>query len=300
MRRYLERDPSPGEIAKLVHGATPSSQVHVILSANVVTAPLRALAVACAASIRVSVKPSRRDPAFTRALVRRVPDLEITVRDAVDAATLSDGEVHVYGRDETVLAVRSAAPRGVLVRAHGAGLGVAIVTGGAALEEAARRVADDVVVFDQRGCLSPRVVLVVGDASRGAAFADALALELAAWEPVAARGVLDRDEARDAARYVETMRFAGSVARGDTYAVGLAPEGMPLVVPPPGRHVHVATVGELCEVLGVLTPIERLVVAVGTDDEAALRAVLRPDARVRWSPLGQMQKPPFDGPVDLR
>ncbi len=300
LSRYLERDPPEEEIAKLVASTPPVSRVRVILSANVLTAPLRALAIACAASPRVSVKPSRRDPVLARELVERAPDLGVTLLEDRDVASVTEGEIHVYGRDQTVEEVRRTARPAVRVRAHGAGIGVAIVTGAKSPREAAASLGDDVVVFDQRGCLSPRLALVVGDAARALAFGEQLDAALEGWAREVPRGLLSEDERRDGARYEETMRFAGRAFGGSGHVVGVADEGGALVIPPTGRHVHVMPVPDLDAARYALAPIRELLVAVGTDDEQEVAKALGLEGRARISPLGRMQKPPFDGPVDLR
>src|SRR5580704_9843451 len=52
LAEHLETSPSHDDIRRLVQGAGTASTVHVILSANVFTAALRALAVARAAAPR--------------------------------------------------------------------------------------------------------------------------------------------------------------------------------------------------------------------------------------------------------
>jgi len=172
-------------------------------------------------------------------------------------------------------------------------MGVAIITEAADLEEAAARLSDDVVVFDQRGCLSPRLALVVGDASRARELGERLHGSLSDWEAQVPRGALSQDEAREGARYEETLRFAGRAFRGEAHVVGVAEEGTALLVPPTGRHVHVMGASSLGAAREALAPIQNLIVAIGTDADL-------PGGRARVSPLGKMQKPPFDGPVDLR
>jgi hypothetical protein len=49
---------------------------------------------------------------------------------------------------------------------------------------------------------------------------------------------------------------------------------------------------------GRIAPFAPFVVAVGSDDRAQASALAPP--RARCLPLGRMQHPPFDGPVDLR
>jgi Acyl-CoA reductase (LuxC) len=303
LARCLELDAPDADLLALLEKTTPAPRVHVILSANVFTAPLRALAVACAASSHVSVRPSRRDPFFTRALVGELQDAggrDVTLTEAMDVASVVEGEIHVYGRDETIQSVRRDARPGVLVRAHGAGLGVALVGIDTEVEPAARALADDVVVFDQRGCLSPRIVFVAGPESRSEAFAEALHTRLGALDHEVPRGPLDADEAREARRYLETMAFSGSIYRGLSHAVGIASADMPLFIPPVGRHVHVVAIRSLEEARATLEPLARFVVTVGCGDPTEARALLADTRHVRLTLLGRMQRPPLDGPVDLR
>jgi acyl-CoA reductase-like NAD-dependent aldehyde dehydrogenase len=182
----LERDATEPELRRLVAAAGDTARVHVILSANVFVAPLRALAIARAASTQVTVRPTPRDPTLTRALVDAVGDDGIQIVGERDIAVIDAGEIHVYGRDETIAAVRASAAKGVVVRGHGVGLGVAVVTRAADLRAAAEALAADVVTFDQRGCLSPRIAIVEGDVSRAETFALVLHGRMGIWgEPVA-------------------------------------------------------------------------------------------------------------------
>src|SRR5262249_50441917 len=155
-------------------------------------------------------------------------------------AAVERGQIHVYGRDATIREIRAQARPGVLVHGHGTGMGIAWITQAASLEAEARALADDVVVFDQRGCMSPRGVLVEGDESRAAALGRAIDSALADAARRVPRGVLAEDERAEAEQWLDTMVFGGTVWRGPEHAVAVAPEGAPLLVPPPGRHVLVA------------------------------------------------------------
>jgi hypothetical protein len=293
----LEREASDADLRSLVEGAGDASHVHVVLSSNVFVAPLRALAVARAASASVTVRPSSRDPVLTEAIVRASGDPALRIIGERDAAVLPPGEIHVYGRDETVVAVRARARPDIVVRGHGAGLGVCVLTEGADAVLASESIAADVVPFDQRGCLSPRVVIVAGLPDRAARFADALDRALRHWGERVPRGEMSVDERSEATRWTETLRFAGRAWRGDHHAVGLGPVGAPPLLPPPGRHVFVQAVASLAEASGVLAAMAPYVAAVGSDDIVAARR-LAPSARS--SALGRMQHPPLDGPVDRR
>jgi acyl-CoA reductase-like NAD-dependent aldehyde dehydrogenase len=276
--RHFELYPTAEELASLERAAGHAARVHVILSANVFTAPLRAIALAYAASERVTVRPSRRDPVVARELVSELGDPNVTIAsdDAVD-----EGEIHVYGRDETIAAVRAAAR--VPVKGHGTGMGIVVLSPRADLEDAAQAIADDVIPFDQRGCLSPRVVFVERGAER---LAEHLHRALAATR--VPRGQLTAEERAEARRWIDSATVAGEVLEGEDHVVAV---GRGLLVPPPGRHVQVVPFERLD-----LHEIGRFVVAVGTDDPD--RHALPPHARI--SPPGMMQRPPLDGPVDRR
>src|SRR6185295_14588682 len=86
------------------------------------------------------------------------------------------GVVHVYGGDDAIAEHRAKLPEAVVLRAHGPGLGVAVLDS----EEDAAALAADVVVFDQRGCLSPRFAFVDGGSERARRLAEALFAELEA------------------------------------------------------------------------------------------------------------------------
>ena len=292
----LELEATEAELRALIARAGSARHVHVILSANVFVAPLRALAIARAAAGRVTVRPSPRDPVLVRAIVDATGDDTTTIVADRDVASLAADEIHVYGRDETVAAVRERARPGVAVRGHGAGMGVAVITDGAELAPAADLLAADVLPFDQRGCLSPRVAFVEGDAHRALSFASLLDERLRDHGRRVPRGILGDDEASEARRWLDTMAFAGRVWTGDGHAIALGKAGAPLAIPPAGRHVYVAPSGGHWS-LG-LGPIARFVVAVGSDDPARVRNDV--PGHVRVSELGRMQRPPLDGPVDGR
>ena len=303
----LERDATAAELHALVDSAGSADHVHVILSANVFVAPLRAIAIARAAAERVTVRPSSRDPALVVALVAAAGDPAVSIAEERDVTRVAADRIDVYGRDETIARVRAAARSGVVVRGHGAGLGVAIVAGGERgmreMAEAARDVAADVVPFDQRGCLSPRVVFVLGTPAQGEAFALALHHGLDRLASRVPRGALTPAERGESVRWRETLAFAGRVWAGADHAVALAAPQTALAVPPAGRHVLVVPAASEAEVRALLAPIDRFVVSVGRNPlldggKSAGCAVAPPHARVAL--LGQMQHPPLDGPVDRR
>jgi hypothetical protein len=294
----LERDASDADLCALVAAAGRTRRVHVILSANVFVAALRAIAIARAAADYVTVRPSSRDQLFTHALVEAARDDAVSLSEERDVAHSPADEIHVYGHDATIGEVRARARPSVVVRGHGTGIGVAVVTFAAGVDAAADGLAADIVPFDQRGCLSPRVAIVEGDDAQAHVFARALHERLRAWGARVRRGVLSDDERIDAVRWRAAMAFAGCVWQGDDHAIALAPTGAPLAVPPPGRHVYIVPEPVLDQAALRIASVARFVVAVGTDDPARVARIAPPHARV--SILGGMQRPPLDGPVDRR
>lgn len=299
LSRHVELEATDADLTKLVERAGEASRVAVVLSANVFVGALRAIALARSAAVEVVVRPSRRDPAFACALVhaaRAAGDRDLRLEESIDIASIDAGEIHVYGRDETIAEVRAKAR--VRVRGHGSGMGVVWISREADLAEAARALAEDVVVFDQRGCLSPRIAFVHGDEARASELAEALHAELERQAARVPRGEVPIEERAAAGRYIATMTYACRALVGREHAIGVAPPGAPLVLPPPYRHVHVAASGSLADAAKLLAPLARGVVTVGSDDASAARALA--PAWARRAAIGAMQRPPLDGPVDLR
>jgi Acyl-CoA reductase (LuxC) len=299
----LELDATQEQLHALVAAAGSAAHIHVILSANVFIAPLRAIAIARAAAARVTVRPSSRDPTLAGALVAAAGDPAVSLAGHRDAVPASAERIDVYGRDETIAHVRRLARPRVVVRGHGAGLGVAFVARAhaGALETLADALAADVIPFDQRGCLSPRIVFVEAAPARAEAFALALHQALDHRGSQVPRGSLTPDERGEATRWRETLAFAGRVWVGADHLVGLDASGTPamaLAVPPAGRHVLVVPVESALQARDLLAPIAPFVVSVGLRDADPHCLVAPPHARV--ASVGTMQRPPLDGPVDRR
>jgi hypothetical protein len=294
----LEREASDAELSALVVAAGNCQRAHVILSANVFVAPLRAIAIARAAADQVTVRPSPRDPLIAHALVEAARDDCIVVVHERNAASVDADEIHVYGRQDTIAAVRASAGARATVRGHGSGMGVAVVTREIGVDAAAAALASDVVPFDQRGCLSPRVGLIEGDEARARSFAIALDEHLRQWGCRVPRGTLTEDERAEALRWREAMVYAVQVWRGEHHAIALMSAGARLAIPPPGRHMCVVPQPTLDAIGESLAPIAQWVVAVGASDPARIADIAPSHARL--SLLGRMQHPPLDGPVDRR
>jgi hypothetical protein len=304
LSRHLETDVAADDLERFVASAGTASRVHVVLSANVFVGALRAIALAAAASPAVLVRPSSRESIVAPLLYRALQGEREEIFELTDELAAEPGdEVHVYGRAETIDAVIKSSPSGVRVRGHGPGFGIALVDpSDIALEAVAERLSWDVVAFDQRGCLSPRMAIVLGSEVRAETFAELLASELERRERQIPRGALADDERQSAALYQQTMQAVGRCHTGSTHTVGLDIAPRSLILPPPGRRVHIALARGMEDVPRLVAPFVPALTCVGlvshTSPLCAPMLSLAP--RVRILTLGKMQSPPLDGPVDLR
>ena len=295
LTRCLEANPSDAELAALCQSVPRVERAYVLLSANVFVAAHRAIALALAASSSVEVRASRRE----REMAALLAEASGGLFRLVDELLPSPGDhLWAYGSDSTLDALRSHLPAGVVLHPHGPGLGLAVLAARSDLSRAARALARDVVAFDQRGCLSPRVALFEGDAELGRDFAALLAEELTALQEEVPRGELTREEAADQVRFRDTWCYAGDLWPAGKGWVTLDARPERVLIPPVGRNVHVIVTPDVGP---LLLPIAPLIVGVGVagpDRLSAQMETLLPHARI--SALGKMQCPRFDGPVDRR
>jgi hypothetical protein len=293
LARCLESAPSPEELERLAARAIPARRAHVLLSASVFTAAHRAIALALAASSTVLVRPSRRDPAFSELLHACDPALFAL---APELSPEPGDHVYAYGGAETLAALRGSLPSGTILHAHGPGFGVIVIGARAACD--AELVARDVALFDQRGCLSPRVVLVEGAPSAARELAERLAGALARVEVALPLGRVSRDELAEIVRYRDALAYAGTLFSAGRGFVGVAPPGAPFRVAPVARNLHViATEDAAAAIAGHSASITTYALAGSSAFAARVSAAL---PRARPAALGRMQAPAFDGPVDLR
>lgn len=212
------------------------------------------------------------------------------------------GKVVVYGGDTAVEAVRVALPGDTDLVSYGpkTGIGVALrSTPTAAVSELAR----DVGAYDQQGCVSPRLVYVVGEPMKP--FVDGLAAALAEHsrrhpppEPTAEEAVAIR-----AAR--AEFEFGGYsdgrsavAAPGDSLAwtilAAQSPAARTEALP---RVVWVHAVPDIEALQEVLRPLDGRIQAVGYSGSEGLEELAALAARLgvsRIAPFGTVAWPPPD------
>jgi hypothetical protein len=295
--RCLESRPSEREVEALIR-STPTAQVaHVLLSANVFVAAHRAIAIGLAASERVCVRASRREPEMAELLLAGAPG---SFQLVPELSAHAGDRLWAYGSDETLDEVAVTLPQGVAFHAHGAGFGVCVIdaqVSASALSDLLPRLAEDVALFDQRGCLSPRVVLIAGGAEQARAVARELARELAELEQRVPRGRLEPSEAAQISAFRDTASFACEVFPAGLGFVS-AGRDETWLMPPIGRNLHVLASPDAVQRLAPLRPMITSCAFAG--DPSLGNALRRSLPGARLCQFGEMQRPPFDGPVDRR
>lgn len=294
LERCLELFPSEAQLEALVASVVAAPCAHVLLSSTVFTAAHRAIAVGLAASPRVRVRPSRRDRVLSELLARATPGLFEIVPELSPSR---DDHVYAYASASTLDALQGALPKGSILHAHGPGFGV-VAAEGEPSRDTARALALDVALFEQRGCLSPRALVVQGEASVAERWAMVLAESLEQLERSVPRGRSFPEEAAESVRYRDTFGYAGALFPAGAGFVGLAPQGAPFRIAPVGRHLHVIATSDAA---GLLRDNAAAVTTHAVIGSPALAAALRtalPSSRE--AAPGCMQTPPLDGPVDRR
>lgn len=297
LTEHLEHDESDFDFRELFSSVPRASTAHVVLSSNIFVGALRAVMLAACSAERVTVRPSRREPVFFDILFDALgrPDW---LTEVSDIETQPGDVVHVYGQDSTISAIAQALPEDVSLWGHGSGFGVAVIDA-SAFEQAVSPLARDVVVFDQRGCLSPRVVFVFGEEIQCETIAERLAEELEQWQTKIPIGAIDDHERALRRAYADTICATGLLFENDGAMVGLDNEPQSFLLPPLPRVVHMMRVSTVEQAKLLLEPMRQFVTRIGGQGQYAteLQKWL-PDARP--CVLGRMQKPRLDGPVDRR
>jgi len=287
----LETRVADPELDALISCTPEAPRAHVLLSSNVFVAALRAIAIGLASSAHLQVRASRRDPALAEALHALTPgSFELT-----NELSPAPGErVWAYGTDATLSQLQATLPRGVWLHAHGAGFAAVVVDASEWDSHDARAIALDTALFDQQGCLSPRVVCVQGNPDQARIVASALATELqtlAQELPPGEKSAAQQAEARrnrDAAAYAFELFDAGE---------GWVSCSSELVIPPSERNLHVI---DTTDAAAALAPFAAHLTCIAANTLALRDALQRRFVGARLVALGDQQRPPLDGPVDRR
>lgn len=211
-----------------------------------------------------------------------------------------------YGDDRTISGLR-ARRQGPFI-GHGHRVSFAVVAAEIATDpdtaaEAARALALDAAVWDQRGCLSPQLCYVQGDLRVAGEFGERLGLALREMAERLPPGSTSLAERNAVGRLRAEAEWRGYGGKGVTlFAAGGLAEGTVVVEPeaifrpsPLGRSLRVLPFRRPAELAGSLAPARSFLEAAGLaaepDREGAWTELLRECGVHRVCPLGEMQRP---------
>lgn len=161
--------------------------------------------------------------------------------------------VSVWGRGDTVDAVRRRLPRHAEFLFFGPKRSLAIVDGAAAdLDDAALRLGFDVTIYDQEACFSAQEAFVLGDAAR---FGAALATWLRRYEQVLPRRRLTVDgeaHVQRCRREAEAEGWTVHAPRTTEWTVVVTDGPVRLDAHPGGRFVYVHPIARLEQVVPMI------------------------------------------------
>lgn len=291
--------------------------VSVLLAGNVFTAALRPMILPLLVGAPVLCKASSRDHAFPQLFLAALRDMDIEVGAAAgvvsfpgDAVPLaralfarSDVAV-VYGSDETVQAMRALLPATTRLVEHGHGVSAAYA-GASALSSmdiamaAARALALDTAAYDQRGCLSPHVILARrGCAVSPSALAALVHDALSELEHSLPRGPVPADVGAAQMQWRGVIAVQGELHAGASHAVAYLDSGA-LRLGPGWRNLLVqgcdGPEDTATRLGGVGVHLKAVGVACDHAERDALVAALPTPLCPRVCPVGRMQTPPLDG-----
>lgn len=262
---------APGVTLHIGAGSVPGVTITSIVRALLVKSPVLA-------------KPGAGDIVLTTLFARELHRADARLRGALAVQYWPGGDpgweswereiltradqVVVYGGDDTIESVRARTPAGTRVIEHPNRLGVGIVDPGAAADadgQAARAVA----LFDQKGCVSTHLILLLGDhgdaerwcgrlAARLEALSSALPAAAAPEGDLSARHQLRGRLAVQRAVSGDIRLWTGSAG---AWTVALAPPEF--VEPIGGRTAWVVPVPDLSGCVDVLAPLARVLQTVG-------------------------------------
>jgi hypothetical protein len=131
-------------------------------------------------TLKISKKMTKTGRALVRAL--RAPGQVIhVIGDASRIARDTEAAWMIYGKDSTIVDIRSRLPRNIPAGEMGERFSISIIFKSAlkrGISLMVRECARDIRTYDQKGCLSAQILWVQGDADAARSFGQKLLLEL--------------------------------------------------------------------------------------------------------------------------
>ena len=166
------------------------------------------------------LKAGRDDRVFGQLWIESLREVDNDLGASVDCAYWRGGDSSCEDRllEEADLVIAHGGDRAIESLAercrnrfvgHGHRLSIALLAAGIDYVDVSRRLADDVVVWDQLGCLSPQVCFVEGGIRQAVGFAKALAAEMKILATKVPAGPLTQGEALTIRNFRDTAEWSG-------------------------------------------------------------------------------------------
>ncbi len=298
----------------------------VLLAGSIPMPSLLALVTPLVLRSPVLAKPAGRDPLTAAWIARSIAEVDSELGGCVEVVSFAGSDsacveaaleadcVVAAGSDQTIRAVAARVRPPTRLVADGHRLSVAALgpqsAKGSALRSAAKRLALDVALWDQLGCLSPICVYVApaSEADPAAeALAEALAEAEARWprgavEPAAAAAIA-HERAEAEMRAAAGRRVVMHGGEGTRWTVVREADAR-VRTAPLHRFLRVHPVRDAAELLDALAPLARYLAAVAVegfgDETPSLARALADLGASRICPPGELQSPPLAWSHDNR
>jgi hypothetical protein len=313
--------PRPGDHGS--HRATGPALTTHIFSGNVPGLPAISLIHGFLVKSANLGKPASEEPVFPALFARSIaavdPKLAAAMAilpwtggdTAVEAAAFAASEAIIaYGSDASIEKIRGRVPDGVRFVSHGHRVSFAVIGREAldagSLHRLTERVAYDVSLFDQQGCVSPHVIYVErGGAVPPEGFAERLAEAMAAFERAMPRGRLGIEETSA----IQQVRTEAELRELQEEAIRLFPspggtawtviyeDDQAFIPSCLNRVVRVKPLADVGELPNLVRPVRRYLQTVGTalsrERRDRLGDALAPLGVCRICSVGDMPHPPL-------
>jgi len=293
----------------------------VLLAGAIPMPSLLALIAPLAVRSPVIAKPASRDPLTPQLVAQSIAETDVELGRCIQIASFAASNedctrallgaecIWATGSDETIAAVRSLVkpPRRLIADGHRLSIAAVVPPPGAEERaDLACRLALDVALWDQLGCLSPIAIFAVDpEPTRAAELADAIASALANAEKEWPRGAIEPRAAHAIAQQraeAELRRAAGRAVEirvSDSTAWTVILEDGPELRPIPlHRFVRVIPVPDLEQLLAAIGPLGSHLAGAAIEGFGAsttrLAHALADLGASRVCAPGTLQSPPLD------
>ena len=261
--------------------------------------------------LRVSPEEIRLTTLFAESLQEISPEIALSIavllwdkkEEAMTQTVFQKADfVIAYGSDESIAAMQSLIPANTPRILHGHKLSFGIIAREAVSEDLATKVAMDIALYDQQGCLSPHLYYVEsGGENTALDFAKHLAEALQQLSLKLPKGLCDDAVAGKTQQLRGTLPLKGGTVfksvDGTDWTVLFEPSPE-FTSAPLGRCIWIKSVDDLSKIPSLMISVKNRIQAIGiaipkTRADGIVEAVSKIGG-CRICPIGEMQRPPLN------